>query len=311
MRRAPLLVPAVGVLCGIVADLHGVGAALACLCVVAACYRRDLAIGGIAGLLVAALHGHPPTIEREGRTARYTGTVTSEVRHDDAGGVTFAFRVAGIGTLRAIGRESARAGERLVIRGRIEPLDDPRNPGEPSPRLLALDEGIVGDLSVARIIERAPPDSRDPTIWPALLRERASLIVRSVLPEPAATVLAGALYGERGTLPQSVRDDFQATGTVHVLVTAGLHLGVIAALVCALCGALRIPRVPAALATIPIVYGYAWLSGWHLPAQRAATMIAIALIARACGARSFSLNTLAAAAIVVAACWPVAVESVS
>jgi competence protein ComEC len=164
---------------------------------------------------------------------------------------------------------------------------------------------------VQHILTRAPPDIHDPRIWPALARERASRIVRAAIPKPSATVLAGALWGERGTLPQDVRDDFQATGTVHVLVTAGLHLGVIAALIGGCFALLQLPRIAAALGTVPFIYGYAWLTGWHLPSQRAAVMITIALLARACGARAFSLNTLAIAAITVATCWPVAVESIS
>ncbi len=310
LPRAPLVIPALCFALGIVAEAHGLGAALACVCAAAALLRPQAAAGGLLGLLVGALHGHPVMVEHEGRTARYFGTVWGDVRSDD-GQVTFPFRITGIGTLRAACRTPVRAGERLVVRGRIEPLDEPRNPGEPSQRRLAIDEGIAGEILIGRVISRAPPDPRDAAIWPALVRERVSRIIHAALPEPAATVLAGALWGERGTLPPDVRDDFQATGTVHVLVTAGLHLGVIAALLNTLLGVLRVPRVAAALSTIPIVYAYAWLSGWHLPAQRAAAMIGIALIARACGARSLSLNTLALAGLVVAACWPVAVESVS
>ena len=78
----------------------------------------------------------------------------------------------------------------------------------------------TGSTGLARRADLARPHPRH--VLPAC--------VRGSLPEPAATVLAGALWGERGTLPQACGDDFQATGTVHVLVTAGLHLGVIAAL---------------------------------------------------------------------------------
>ena len=129
--------------------------------------------------------------------------------------------------------------------------------------------------------------------------------------EPEATVVAGALWGERGTLPPDVRDDFQATGTVHVLVTAGLHLGVIAALLLGTLRLCRVPRVAASLSAIPCLVAYAWLSGGHLPSQRAAVMVSVALLARACGGRLVSWNALAAAAVVVAAIWPAAVTTVS
>src|SRR6202011_3213403 len=128
---------------------------------------------------------------------------------------------------------------------------------------------------------------------------------------PEATVVAGALWGERGTLPRELHDDFQATGTVHVLVTAGLHLGVIAWLVGTLLGLCRPPRVAAALAAIPCVVAYAWLSGAHLPSERAAVMVSVALLARAYGARLLSWNALALAAVVVAALWPASVTTVS
>jgi competence protein ComEC len=310
MQRAPMVIPAAAFLLGIVAQAHGMTLGLACLCAAALVFRRDAALAAFVGLLIGCAHGHPPLIEHELRTEHYAGTVVGDVRTEDDF-VGFPLAVPGFGTLRAFARDRVRPGERLVVRARISPLDVPRNPGEPSQRKLAIDDGVTGQIAIERILARTPPDGRDPRTWPAVARERASWIVREALPEPAATILAGALWGERGTLPQDVRDDFQATGTVHVLVTAGLHLGVIAALVSACFALFRVPRIAAALATIPIVYGYAWISGWHLPAQRAAVMISVGLLARACGARAFSLNTLAIAAIVVAACWPVAVESIS
>ena len=310
MQRAPLVVPAAAFLLGIIAQAHGLSAAFGLLCAAATLVRRDAALAAALGLLVAGIHGHPRVVERESHTARYAGTVVGDVRSED-GLITFPLAIERFGTLRASSREVVRAGQRIEVRARISPIDEARNPYEPSPRSLAIDEGVTGQITISRVLGRAPPDPSDPRVWPAVARERASRIVRAALPEPAATVLAGALWGERGTLPQDVRDDFQATGTVHVLVTAGLHLGVIAALVGAFFAVLGVPRIAAALGTIPIVYGYAWLSGWHLPSQRAAAMIAVALLARACGARAFSLNTLALAAIAVAACWPVAVESIS
>jgi competence protein ComEC len=310
MQRAPLVLPAAAFLLGIVAQAHGLSVPFAFVCVAAAFLRRDAAMGAAFGLLIGCLHGHPWIVEKELHTARYYGTVVGDVRTED-GAVLFPLAIAGFGTLRASSRENVAAGERITVRARISPIDEARNPYEPSPRTMAIDDGLSGQIAIERILRRAPADPHDVRIWPTIARERAARIIRAALPEPAATVLAGALWGERGTLPQDVRDDFQATGTVHVLVTAGLHLGVIATLIGAGLALLAIPRVAAALGTIPVVYGYAWLSGWHLPSQRAAAMIAIALLARACGARAVSLNTLALAAMVVAASWPVAVESVS
>jgi competence protein ComEC len=119
------------------------------------------------------------------------------------------------------------------------------------------------------------------------------------------------LWGERGTLPDDLRDAFQATGTVHVLVTAGLHLGIVAGLIVFALGRLGMPRIAVCTAAFALIVGYAWLTGAHLPALRATAMLGVALLARACGARASSWNALACAALVIALFWPASVASAS
>jgi len=261
--------------------------------------------------MLARWHGHPPLLTDETRTARFAGTVTGDVRADE-NGATFVLALDTGIVVRAHVRDDAIVpGERVVVRGRLVPFDEPRNPGEPSRRAIALGEGLAGELAGDRIVARAPPDPHDARTWAARARAALSARLRAVLREPEATVVAGALWGERGTLPREVRDDFQATGTVHVLVTAGLHLGVIAWLVLGGLRLARVPRVAASLSAIPCVVAYAWLSGAHLPSQRAAVMVSIGLLATAYGARLISWNALALAALFVAGIWPAAVTTVS
>ena len=313
MNRAPLLLPALAFVAAIVADAHGF-AACACVAALGALASRRARVAaafGLAGLAIAWWHGHPAMLTAESRIGRFVGAVTGDVRAEERG-ATFAFALDGGPAVRARVRDgSVAAGERLVVRGRLVPFDEARNPGEPSRRAIALGEGLAGELAGDRVTARAPPDPRDTRTWPARARVWLSARLRSMLREPEATVVAGALWGERGTLPADLRDDFQATGTVHVLVTAGLHLGVIAALVLGAFRLCRVPRVAASLSAIPCLIAYAWLSGGHLPSQRAAVMVSVALIARACGGRLVSWNALAVAALAVAAIWPAAVTTVS
>jgi competence protein ComEC len=202
-------------------------------------------------------------------------------------------------------------GERLTLRAKREPFDEARNPGEPAERDIEAERGVTWRLVHPRVIARLPPDERDPRLWLPRLRAWGSARIHALLGEPDATILAGAMWGERGALPPDLRDEFQDTGTVHVLVTAGLHLGVIAALALGVFSLLRLGRVTSSLAAIPIVWLYAELSGAHLPSMRAATMLTFALVARASGREAFSWNGLALAAIVVAAIRPGAVASLS
>jgi competence protein ComEC len=311
--RAPLLLPALGFIAAVAADACGWVALAAATAVVALVARRSRRCGvfALAGLLVAARYGHPPVVVDETHTARFTGTVVGDARIDD-GSTTFAFALdAGIVVRARLHGAAVAPGERLVLRAHLIPFDEARNPGEPSRRTIALAEGLAGELIADRVVVRAPRDPYDARAWAARLRTALSERLRNALREPEASVIAGALWGERAALPDELREQFQATGTVHVLITAGLHLGVIAGLVLWLLGRCRLTRVPASLAAIPCVIAYAWLSGAHLPSLRAATMLSVALLARALGARLISWNALALAALVVAALWPVAVRSVS
>ncbi len=313
MRRAPLLLPAAALLLAIVAEQHG-WVALALGGALLGSFRRDTRAAGVALLLGVALslaRGHPFVVTSERATARYVATVTGDVRDGDDGLASTALLIDGIGSVRATLRERVVPGERLVVRGRIEPFDEPRNPGEPSQREIERDDGFAARLASVVVLQRAPPDPADPRTLAARLRAAAAARIRAVIPEPPATILAGALWGERGTLPDDLHDAFQATGTVHVLVTAGLHLGIVAGLAAFALGRLGLHRIAACAAAFLLIACYAWLSGAHLPAERAAAMIGTALLARACGARVTSWNALAVAAIVVTVLWPAAAGSAS
>ncbi|MBV8355492.1 MAG: ComEC/Rec2 family competence protein, partial [Candidatus Eremiobacteraeota bacterium] len=276
--------------------------------------RAPLVVPALLFLTIVALAKHlgrfdlPSPVETEGVIVR--GAVVSDVSVRDWGD---AYEVATAdGTRFAISsQETVAPGERLVLRGRLEPFDDARNPGEASPREMAQERGLYARLERAAVLSRAPPDLRDLRVWPARLRAWASAALEHSLSPPDTTILAGMLYGARGALPDDLRAEFQDTGTVHVLVTAGLHLGVIAVLVAFVLRLLGAGRVSGALATIPVIWAYAILSGAHLPSLRAATMVTVALFARALGERAISLNTLALAAIVVAALWPASVGGAS
>ena len=321
MRRAPLLVPAVAALLAIIAEQHGLTYVMIAVVAIACCIMLRLrscqasvvavAIACAAGSVLSVLRGHPLTLTTERATARYAAIATGDVRESDTGTFSTALAIEGIGTVRATLRERVVPGERVVVRGRLEPFDEPRNPGEPSMREIERDGGFAGRLASAQLLARGPPDPYDARAWAARLRAAASLRIRAVIPEPSATILAGALWGERGALPDDLHDAFQATGTVHVLVTAGLHLGIVAALVTFLLGRLGLHRIAACAIALLLIVGYAWFTGAHLPSERAAAMIGVALLARACGARVTSWNALALAALLVASLWPAAVGSAS
>ncbi|MGP6159505.1 MAG: DNA internalization-related competence protein ComEC/Rec2 [Vulcanimicrobiaceae bacterium] len=318
MNRAHLVPLALAFISGVASEVRGfalpaIGAGVALALVARAVpvvVRANLLAALALGVLATRLWGSPPALEsRSHRGALHAvllesraangGTFESIVRLDD-------------GTLAGGNLPSAPAvGASLEMRGALAPYDEARNPGEPSPRELAADRGLAARLVHARLVRTGPVDERDPTLWVVRARAWASDRLRERLAEPYATILAGAMWGERGALPPDLHAEFQDTGTMHVLVTAGLHLGVVAALAAGLLNACGAGRIGSSLGAIAVVWLYAAFSGAHLPSLRAATMASFALLARASGRQAFSPNALAAAAIVVAALRPLSVTSLS
>jgi competence protein ComEC len=61
--------------------------------------------------------------------------------------------------------------------------------------------------------------------WAALysLRNRASGTINRILPEPQASLLNGILLGIESGIPRDLYDDFNATGTSHIIVISGFN----------------------------------------------------------------------------------------
>ena len=317
MSRARVGNVALAFVAGVACEVHGLAAfalasALGVLCVEWLRVRAAFWSSAAAlGVLVAAVHGHPADYIVKAHAAVVAGVVAGAVEQQPFG-ASFALRLDdGHTVLAQVSGIAPPAGTHVVVRGRFEPFDAARNPGEPSPRELARDRGEDARLVRGHILRTAPPDPFDWRTWPARIRAWAGSELRTRLAPTSSEILAGAMWGEKGALPSDLRAEFQDTGTTHVLVTAGLHLGVVATLGAWLLGALRCGRVSGSLATIVLVWIYAILSGAHLPAVRAATMVSFGLLARACGRQPFSWNALGLAAILVTALWPWTVDSVS
>ncbi len=317
MRFPPVLPATIAALIGILAERGGCVAAaltfvIAALLFVIQQRRFAIVIAAAAGIATSALYGHPiplteathaVTIAGVATDARKTGIATSQTTFTLVPERGMAVRVAARGVIPS--------GSCVVVRAHLEPFDEARNPGEPSVRAIEAERGIGAIVRHAHSIRAAPCAPLDARAWFPRARAYASGIVHAVMPPIPAAIVAGALWGERGGLPPDVTQAFQDTGTVHVLVTAGLHLGVVAGVVGWCLMRLGANRATIGVATIAIVWLYAVASGAHLPSLRAAVMVTIGLVAYVAGRRAFSWNTYCAAMLAIALAWPAAVGGVS
>ena len=212
----------------------------------------------------------------------------------------------------SITRPDRLVGRFVRVHARLSLPAGVRNDGEPAEKDVLAEQGVVAILAApaaSAIVILQPAPGWEP--WWARLRLGCAQAVEARLPPLESTVLEGILWGDRGNLPAALRQEFSDTGTIHVLTTAGLHLGIFAALVAWLLIRAPLPRTVRVIAVIAAAWGYAALAGLHIPTVRAATMLTAGTIAQESGRGRSPSAVLAAAAFAVALPHPLVVLSPS
>jgi len=170
----------------------------------------------------------------------------------------------------------------------------------------------------------APPEGREPSRWRAALqRVRAAVTarIRAALPGDSGTIAAALITGETHAIPPDEAGHFRDAGLAHILVIAGLHLGMVAAAVffalravLALIPplALRYPTKKwAAAGALLVIFLYMLLSGATVPSRRAFVMTGLVLLAVIVDRLSLSARAIAFAALVVMLMTPEAAAGAS
>jgi len=129
-------------------------------------------------------------------------------------------------------------------------------------------------------------------------RSRALETVYALFPDPEASLLAGILLGVESGIPQDVRDEFNATGTTHIIAISGFNITIIAGLFISMFGRWLGARKGAIAAGIAILI-YTLLVGADAAVVRAAIMGGLALMARRLGREGDALTALAASAVLM------------
>src|SRR5262249_21174549 len=112
-------------------------------------------------------------------------------------------------------------------------------------------------------------------------------------------VLNAALLGNRYNVSNAVADRLRSGGTFHILVIAGLHVGLVAGGAFVLARWLIRRRPLQFLFAVSLVWIYALAVGAQQPVMRAAWMFSIAMFGPMVARRANSLNAIGAAALLL------------
>ena len=197
---------------------------------------------------------------------------------------------------------AAPAGAQVVLTGAFEP-SEPRS----SPQLRRTAETFAGRIDTQQVrIHSPPPDSNPP--WLTRLRDHVDRSVRGVLPEPHGALLSAILVGKRSSLPGDLRNDFLASGLIHVVAISGFNITLVALAVRRMAGWL-IGRYSVLLAMLALPL-YAALAGGEPSVVRATLMGELILLAWLLGRDTDALVTLAVAALAIVLVDPSALADV-
>lgn len=220
--------------------------------------------------------------------------------------------------------EPFRCGEGVRVLVRMLPPVVYHDPGAWSRADYLLDQGITATASVERArIERMEAgeshwwgDGGRLQCWVSEAQRTASArlmmlpdVTRKLPPglrigTADAVMLAAMVTGDHTFLSHSLRVGFERTGSFHMLVVSGLHLGIVAGCVFWILKRLRVPRGWATLLTLAAALGYAMFTGFATPVQRSLWMVALYLVGRVVYRQRSALNTVGFAALVLLAVSP-------
>jgi competence protein ComEC len=251
------------------------------------------------------------------RVVTAIGCVVTEPKIAPSGFATFLLKLRSIefeGQKQSTGavwqvrwKGTPEFGDELKLFGIAEIIPPPRNPGEfdmraylarhDVRRLLFVrypEDGALIRHGGGNYILRLAQKSRE---W------MQNALCRGLENAPEVqNFLSGIVLGLRHQTPEDIEEPFQQTGTLHLFAVAGLHVGIVAALLWMLAMVARLSRKWAAALIIPLLLFYAAVTGLHVSSIRAAVMSSILFGGLFFERKVFVLNSLAAAAFFLL-CW--------
>lgn len=104
-------------------------------------------------------------------------------------------------------------------------------------------------------------------------------VVAQILPEPQASFLSALLIGSRSAVPPDLMEAFNLAGVTHIIAISGYNITIIAFVLAAFLGFLRLSRPMVFWMTLLIILFFTLLTGAQASVVRAAIMGSLILLA--------------------------------
>ncbi len=166
-------------------------------------------------------------------------------------------------------------------------------------------QGIYSTMYYPEVELLETEQGPQPLQWLYGFRSGMSEALGASLSEPQGSLAQAILLGIRSNIPSSLYQDFQRSGTAHLLAISGLHMAIVAGILLSISVSLFGRRRPTYfLATLSALWVYALLAGMAPSVMRAAIMVSLFLLAAHLGRQRTGITALAFAAAIMVAINP-------
>ncbi len=198
-------------------------------------------------------------------------------------------------------------GSRVRVIGKLRQPRRAGNPGEVNSRALYRQRGITHTMTLdhpGHAVVVTEPAWWSPHATAYAVHVRFHELVGSRMSRDRAAILGATLLGERGNLSHDQRAKFVRSGTVHLLVVSGLHVGLLAGAVVLFLRVLGLEPRKAWAAGALVSVAYLFITGVQPSVLRATVMLVVYALGRMLSRRPDALNVLGASALVSLAISP-------
>jgi competence protein ComEC len=204
--------------------------------------------------------------------------------------------------------DGLHTGTRLLIKGRPQAVESPKNPREFDFQSYLSKQNIyhqhyLSEGSFVIIAEGAPSWSlRFLGRVHAIRRWAYEALARAVGSPQEASLLQALVLGVKESLDPEIKEAYTKAGATHVLAVSGLHVGIIYGIFLLLLRSWqqsRAGRLRFCVVVLAALWSYAFLTGLSPSVMRAVTMFSIFTLAKTSHRNTNIYNTLAFSAFVL------------
>lgn len=245
---------------------------------------------------------------------RGAGMVVSEPRIfvDEDGDLETSFRLALLDLDRAEVKPeavhvlvrwregTARRGDLLQFAGSLGEIASARNPGQFDFGAYQKRRGVYSALLLRAAGDAVKTGERPGAFWQRWTDRTRSWMQRTLTAGIAddtevSAVIQSMALGFKSEIPEKIRERFEQTGTLHVFVVSGLHVGLLGLIVIWILTAFGLSRRTSAILLLPMIWFYAALAHFSPGSVRATVMGSVVLAGLICRRPALTWNSFFAA----------------